>query len=98
MDSVSYLQFIFALAAVLGLILTLAWLLKKSGLSWLPKTKPTSAGRRLAVEEALSLGPRRRLVIVSCDGREHLLVLRDGPGADLVVESRARGLGRGGDQ
>jgi flagellar protein FliO/FliZ len=41
------------------------------------------SGRRLAVEEALALDGRRRLVLLRCDGR-HLLLLTGG-GADVVV-------------
>jgi hypothetical protein len=33
------------------------------------------------------IDPRRRLVIVRCDGREHLLLL--GPGGDVVVSEMA---------
>ena len=36
------------------------------------------AGRRLAVVETLVLDPSRRLVLVSCDGREQLLLLGEG--------------------
>jgi len=41
------------------------------------------AGRRLAILETLALDPRRRLLLIACDGREALL-LTGGP-ADLVV-------------
>jgi flagellar protein FliO/FliZ len=37
------------------------------------------AGRRLAVREVLPLDPKRRLVLVRCDGRD-LLLLTGGPG------------------
>lgn len=40
-------------------------------------------GRRLAVEEAVALDARRRLVLVRCDGR--VLLLLTGGGADVVV-------------
>ena len=43
--------------------------------------------RRMKVSESLMLDPRRRLVLVRCDGREHLLLL--GPGGDLVVSEMA---------
>lgn len=43
------------------------------------------AGRRLAVIEAVAVDPRRRLVLVRCDGREALVLT--GPGGDLLVES-----------
>lgn len=41
------------------------------------------AGRRLALQETLALDPRRRLLLVACDGREAIL-LTGGP-TDLVV-------------
>ncbi len=34
--------------------------------------------KRLAVVESLMLDPQRRLVLVRCDGREHLLILGEG--------------------
>jgi flagellar protein FliO/FliZ len=41
------------------------------------------ATRRLAVEEALALDSRRRVVLLRCDGR-HLLLLTGG-GADVAL-------------
>jgi flagellar protein FliO/FliZ len=42
-----------------------------------------NAGRRLAVQEAIALDPRRRLHLVRCDGR-HVLLMTGGA-QDLVV-------------
>ena len=47
------------------------------------------AGRRLALRETVALDPRRRLVLVACDGREALLVT-GGP-TDVVVGWLAQG-------
>ncbi len=58
-----------SLAAVLGLVLLGGRLLRASGFA--PASKP---GTRLALQESLSLDPRRRLVLVRCDGREVLLL------------------------
>jgi flagellar protein FliO/FliZ len=66
-----------ALAAVLALIL-----LSGRAASALLARRP-QAGRRLALREALALDQRRRLLLVSCDGRDALL-LTGGP-TDLVV-------------
>jgi flagellar protein FliO/FliZ len=66
-----------ALAAVLALIL-----LSGRAARTLLARRP-QAGRRLALLETLALDPRRRLVLVSCDGREALL-LTGGP-TDLAV-------------
>ncbi|MBX6373456.1 MAG: flagellar biosynthetic protein FliO, partial [Acetobacteraceae bacterium] len=41
-------------------------------------------GRRLALVEVLALDPRRRLVLVRCDGREALL-LTGGGGQDALL-------------
>lgn len=66
-----------ALAAVLGLIL-----LSGRGARALLARRP-QVGRRLALRETIALDPRRRLLLVACDGREALL-LTGGP-TDLVV-------------
>ncbi len=42
-----------------------------------------AAARRVAVEEALALDSRRRIVLLRCDGR--LLLLLTGGPADLVL-------------
>jgi flagellar protein FliO/FliZ len=41
----------------------------------------------MKVTESLMLDPRRRMVIVRCDDREHLILL--GPGGDIVVGEQA---------
>ncbi len=66
-----------ALAAVLLLIL-LSGRAARALLARQPQ-----AGRRLALRETLALDPRRRLLLVACDGREALL-LTGGP-TDTVV-------------
>jgi flagellar protein FliO/FliZ len=66
-----------ALAAVLALVL-----LSGRAARTLLARRP-QAGRRLALQETLALDPRRRLLLVSCDGREALLVT-GGP-TDLVI-------------
>jgi flagellar protein FliO/FliZ len=43
--------------------------------------------RRLRLSESLMIDPRRRLVIVRCDEREHLILC--GPGGDVVVSEMA---------
>jgi flagellar protein FliO/FliZ len=69
-----------ALAVVLGLLLALAWLLRKGVI-----------GRRssgaLSIETALALGDRRSLVIVSVEGRRLLLGLSSAH-VGLVTELR----------
>lgn len=58
-----------ALAAVLALIWVSARAARFSGLA--PRA---GASRRLGVVETLALDPRRRLYLLSCDGRELLLL------------------------
>ena len=67
-----------ALAAVLGLVLLLAKLARRSGLA-----TPSGRARRLRAEETLALDARRRLHLVRCDDR--LLLLLTGGGCDVVV-------------
>ena len=52
--------------------------------------------RRLALVESLMLDPQRRLVLVRCDGREHLLILGEGrllTDLEAPAPSRSRGSG-----
>ena len=79
----TYLRFVLALAAVVGLILAIAWIARRSGLGH-AVAKPLGRRRRLAVVETLTLDPKRRLVIIRRDGVEHLLLL--GGTAETVVE------------
>lgn len=66
-----------ALGAVLGIIV-----LAGRGARMLRLARPT-AGRRLILGEALTLDRTRRLQLVTCDGRD--LLLLTGGGADQVV-------------
>lgn len=70
---------LFALIATLALLAGVAWGARRLGM-----LRPGREGeRRLKISESMMLDPRRRLVIVRCDGREHLLLL--GAGGDRVV-------------
>jgi flagellar protein FliO/FliZ len=66
------------LAGIVLVLLLVPRLLRLLGVD--PVGRP---GRRLAVLEATAIDPRRRLVLVRCDGREVLLLV--GPGNDTVV-------------
>ena len=82
-DSVSWLRVAFAFLLVFGLIAGMTFVLKyvtARGFR-LPTSNPST--RRLRMVESLPLDIRRRLVIVRCDGAEHLLLL--GPERDIVV-------------
>lgn len=66
-----------ALAAVLGLL----WLAQAGLRRARPLLRP--AGARLAIEEAMALDSRRRLVLIRCEGQRALL-LTGGP-QDLLL-------------
>ena len=68
-----YFRIIFGLVAVIGLIGLAALIARKAGIG----TMPSIGGRkrRLSISETLPLDARRRLVIVRCDDREHLIIL-----------------------
>jgi flagellar protein FliO/FliZ len=74
---------LFALIATLALIVGVAWGARRLGM--LQPGKPGE--KRLRVSESMMIDPRRRLVIVRCDGREHLILC--GPGGDVVVSEMA---------
>jgi flagellar protein FliO/FliZ len=81
----SYLRFVLALAAVLGLIGLIAWTVRRFGL--VPGGAIGAArGRRLGLVEAMPMDGKRRLVLIRRDDREHLVLLSGGTGADLVIE------------
>ena len=72
-------------AAALAIVLGLIWLAQRAARAGLlPRhlAAPAEAGR-LALVSVQALDPRRRLLLVRCDGR-HVLLLTGGP-QDLVV-------------
>ena len=68
----------FALILTLGLIGLGAVVLRRYGPSALSRFGRPQTERRLAIVESLVLDPARRLVIVSYDGQEGLLLLGEG--------------------
>ncbi len=77
-----YARIILALIAVVALIGALAYAARKAGLA--QNAVGGARRRRLQIAETLFLDPRRRAVILKCDGREHLIIL--GPAGETVVE------------
>lgn len=69
---------VFALALTLGLLGLCAVALRRYGPEVLARISAQKKARRLAIVETLVLDPSRRLVLVSCDGRERLLLLGEG--------------------
>ena len=81
MDFVLYTRFAFALLFVLGLLGAVAYIVRRYGLvPGLPNARAAEkkAEKRLAIVETLSLDPKRKLVLVRHDNREHLVLLGDG--------------------
>lgn len=79
MDLGYFLRAIFGLLVALGLFGLVAVALRRYGGGVLARFgSPIRAERRLAVVETLVLDPTRRLLIVSCDGEEKLVLLGEG--------------------
>jgi flagellar protein FliO/FliZ len=68
----------FALLLTLGLVGLGAVALRRFGPDAIARFAGPRRERRMTVVESLVLDPARRLVIVSCDGRERLLLLGEG--------------------
>jgi flagellar protein FliO/FliZ len=85
-DSVSLARVILAFAVVFGLLACFALGLKYIKAKGI--VMPGTAGKRLEIVESLALDLRRRLVIVRCDGDEHLLLL--GHDQDIVVSAHLK--------
>jgi len=79
MHEIGWTGLVTAAAALAGTLLALVLVLR--GLRAASLTRST--GRRLAVEEALAIDTRRRLVLVRCDSRQ--LLLLTGGAQDVVV-------------
>ncbi|MFZ4122590.1 MAG: flagellar biosynthetic protein FliO [Caulobacterales bacterium] len=82
-DWLDWARALFALIATLGLIVGAALVARRLGM-----LQPRAGGvdRRLAMTESLMLDPRRRLVLVRLDDREHLILLS--PAGDRAITSQ----------
>ena len=78
MDFADLARATFALLLTLGLVGLGAVALRRFGPDAIARFSGPRKERRLAVVESLVLDPARRLVIVSCDGQERLLLLGEG--------------------
>lgn len=88
MDFLSVLRGLFALAIVLGLIVGLAWALRRYAPQWLAKLQAERGQRRLQIVETLVLDPARRVVLLRIDDEERLLLL--GEGRELIEPRQPR--------
>lgn len=68
-DARAAMRALLATAAVLGVLLLIAWLARRGTLAW-PGRRASSA---ITIETAVPLGERRSLVIVTVEGRRLLL-------------------------
>ncbi|MFC7612053.1 hypothetical protein [Teichococcus aestuarii] len=95
MNSELALSALVALVVVLGLVVLAGQVVRRLGTARHGGCRPPGSGaapRRLALLESLPIDPRRRLLLLRCDGRE-LLVLTGGP-QDLLL-SATPGAGAG---
>ena len=88
MDMTDALRYFGALAIVLALVGVAGLALKRFGLPGITG----GAGRRLAVVETQMLGKNHRLIIVRCDGMEHVLVTAP-QGASVIASAPAKIVG-----
>jgi flagellar protein FliO/FliZ len=72
MEAWDWVRALLALGATMALIVLAGYGARR--FNWLPNMAG-GPGKRLALVETLPLDPRRRLILVRCDGRDHLLLL-----------------------
>ncbi len=78
MDILQLLKAVCALAIVLGMILGLAWLLRRYAPQLMARLQAPRGQKRLKVVETLVLDPARRLILVRLDDEERLILLGEG--------------------
>jgi len=84
MDFDIYVRFLLALLLVLALIAALTWAARRFGLGG-QLVPNTGKSPRLTIVEVKTIDPRRKLLLVRRDNREHLILL--GVESDLLLES-----------
>ena len=87
-EAISWLRILTAFVVVFGLIALLGYALKYLNLRGITRYSKTGQDRRIEIIENVALDIRRRLVIVRCDDKEHLLLL--GFNQDIVVEANLK--------
>ena len=78
MSFVDLIRWFAALAFTLGLFGLGVVALRKYGPGVIKRMQANTGPKRLTVVETLMLDPQRRLVLVSLDGRERLILLGEG--------------------
>ena len=86
LDFAHYLQFVFALVFVIGLIGLVTLVMRHYGLGGAIKLNARSRDgrRRIAVVDAVGVDARRRLILIRRDDVEHLVLL--GAHDDILIE------------
>jgi flagellar protein FliO/FliZ len=84
MDMVDAFRYLGALALVLALVGAAGLAMRRYGLPGI-----VGSGRRLAIVDSLMLGRQHRVVILRCDGIEHILVTAP-QGATIVSSAPLR--------
>ena len=69
-----------SLALVLAAAFLAAWLLRRVSLG-----RATPAGSRISLVDSLQIDPRRRVVLLRCEGRQVLLAI--GGGSDILLDT-----------
>ena len=88
MNFLTLLQAVFSLALTLGIILLVAWGMRRYAPGLLARFQAERGERRLKVVETLVLDPTRRLVLVKVDDQERLVLLGEGRELDPVEAPR----------
>ena len=86
MGTLTYLPYLKVgggLLIVLGLIALAAYIARKAGLGG---NSVRREDRRLSIVEAMTLDPKRRVLLIKCDYTEHLVLL--GPNSETVLSGR----------
>lgn len=86
MDLLAVLRMMGSLALVLGLLFAALWAVRRFNVR-LPGAASAGA-RRLELVERTAIDPKRSVVLLRRDGREHLLLIA--PDGHLVIESGIR--------
>ena len=81
---IEYLKYVFALLAVVGLIIAMPALARRF-VNLQNFSRSAGSPRRLALVETISLDARRKLMLVRRDGVEHLLLL--GANSETLLET-----------
>jgi flagellar protein FliO/FliZ len=77
-----YLNSFLALIFVLGIILFLAWLVKKFDIY--NNQNNNDSKNRISILQSIRIDPKRRIMLIKRDGIEHLIMV--GGQTDIVIE------------